>query len=244
MASREKKSKAAGDKLPAVGGTEPPANAGRKKRRKKEKKQKIEISLWINGTKYEYGLLCTFCAKIPAVCHCPECPDFYCANCDTTAHNTKKRRDHVRKQLSKLDLSTAAGLVTRCIRYHGHLRMLQERCRRTFKRFFDRKTLNYYYYNPVYDEVTWRKPYCLRRFEFAPYMEPYYAACKCQNLYYLWRAREKSRTELYAQYRKIFDRKSGYFYYAFNGPSKLLPKSSWAKPKLLGMTNDFSNLPL
>jgi hypothetical protein len=65
-------------------------------------------------------------------------------------------------------------------------------------------------------------------------MSPPYAASKCQNLYYLWRAREKARNELPIQYRKIFDRKSGNFYYAFNGKSKLLPRANWTKPKLLG----------
>ena len=63
---------------------------------KKEKKKKIEISLWINKTKYDYGVICTFCAKLPAVCHCPECPDFYCLSCDISAHATKKRKDHIR----------------------------------------------------------------------------------------------------------------------------------------------------
>jgi len=73
--------------------------------KKKEKKKKIEISLWINKTKYEFGLLCTFCAKLPAICHCVECPDFYCVSCDINAHATKKRKDHIRlNYLNSLDL--------------------------------------------------------------------------------------------------------------------------------------------
>ena len=66
---------------------------------KKEKKKKIEISLWINKTKYEYGILCTFCAKLPAACHCSECPDFYCPSCDISAHSTKKRQGHIRFEI-------------------------------------------------------------------------------------------------------------------------------------------------
>lgn len=211
-------------------------NGARKKkgRSKKEKKQKIEISLWINKTKYEFGLLCTFCTKVPAICHCPECPDFYCSSCDATAHATKKRKDHTRSTISKLSLNAAAGYLTRAVRRFGHILLLQRRCRELFKRFFDRTTLNYYYYNPIYNTTSWRKPYCLRKLEFAPYMEPPYAASKCQNLYYLWRARERVRKELTEQYRKIFDRRSGNFYYAYNGKSKLLPKANWAKPKFLG----------
>jgi hypothetical protein len=65
-------------------------------------------------------------------------------------------------------------------------------------------------------------------------MQPEYAASKIQNLYYLWKAREKTRNELLLQYKKIFDRSKGKFYYAFNGNSKLLPKASWRKPRLLG----------
>lgn len=204
------------------------------RRRRKEKKAAIEISLWVNGVKYQFGLLCTFCAKIPAVCHCPLCTDFYCEGCDITAHKTKKRKDHVRTRLSKLDLNAAARRVTRAVRRFGHLRLLQERCRKVIKRYFDKKTLNYYYFNSVYGTVSWRKPYCLRKLELAPYMQPEYAASKIQNLYYLWKAREKTRNELLLQYKKIFDRSKGKFYYAFNGNSKLLPKASWRKPRLLG----------
>ena len=206
----------------------------KKRRGKKDKKQKIEISLWINKTKYEFNLLCTFCAKVAAVCHCPECPDFYCASCDITAHATKKRKDHKRFPLSKLDLNAAASKVTAAVRYHGHLRSLQKRCRQVFKRLFDKKTLNYYYYNPVYKTVSWKRPYCLRKNDLFPYMEPSYAASKCQNLYYLWLARAKTRKLLVEQWAKIFDRRIQKFYYAYNGPSKLLPRQTWKRPHLFG----------
>ena len=49
---------------------------GNRKKDKEKKKKKIVISLWINKTKYNYGCLCTFCGKIPAILHCPDCPDF------------------------------------------------------------------------------------------------------------------------------------------------------------------------
>lgn len=206
----------------------------RTKRKKREKKQIIEISLWINKTKYEYGLLCTFCAKNPAVCHCPLCTDFYCESCDITTHNTKKRKDHVRSPLSKLDLNAAAHIIARTVRRFGHLRILQARCRNKFRRRFDKKTLNYYYVNTVYGTVSWRKPYCLRNEELFPFMPPPYAATKCQNLYHLWKAREKTRNELQLQYCKIFDRSNGKFYYAYNGKSKLIPSSQWTRPHFLG----------
>ncbi|RYG65538.1 hypothetical protein EON64_11705 [archaeon] len=206
--------------------------AGRK--RKKQKKQVIELSLWINGCKYEFGLLCTFCTKQPAICHCPECTDFYCQSCDSVAHNTKKRKHHVRSKLPHLDMQRAAGLITCAVRRYGHIKLLQKRCREVFTRHFDKQTLNYYYYNPVYGTTSWRKPYCLRNEELFPFMSPYYAACKMQNLYHLFRAREKSRALLLSQYRKVFDRTQGRFYYAFHGRSYLLPRSSWRRPRLLG----------
>eukprot|EP01035_Chromulina_nebulosa_P004052 gene4052-5538_t len=180
---------------------------------KKEKKKKIEISLWINKTKYEYGILCTFCAKLPAVCHCSECPDFYCPSCDISAHATKKRQGHIRNLLSKLTLDAAAKRVTFAVRYHAKLRSLQKRCRKLFKRRFDRKTLCYYYFNTVYRTSSWRKPYCLRKEELCPYFSRSYAASKIQNLYYIWKAHAKTREQLKKQYVKIFDRKYKEFYY-------------------------------
>eukprot|EP01031_Cornospumella_fuschlensis_P039725 gene39725-48366_t len=106
------------------------------RKRKKERKQVIELSLWINGCKYEFGLL---------------------------SHNTKKRKHHVRSKLSHLNMERAAGLITRAVRRYGHIKLLQK-----------------------------------------------------------------------SQYRKVFDRAQGRFYYAFHGRSSHLPRSSWRKPRLLG----------
>jgi hypothetical protein len=68
----------------------------RQKRKKKAKRREIEISLWINSVKYEFGVLCTFCVKEKACVHCKECSDFYCPECDKKAHATKKRKGHIR----------------------------------------------------------------------------------------------------------------------------------------------------
>lgn len=205
------------------------------KRKKKEKKKKIVISLYINQTPYEFGCLCTFCTKIPAVLHCAECTDFYCLDCDATAHSTKKRRGHIRNQLSKLDKDTAGRKVTYAVRYHGHLLMLQAKCRATFRRFFDAKTLCHYYYNPVYRTTSWRKPYCLRKTELLPFMTEEQGAALMQVLYRKWIARQKVISLINLYYRKIFDRLRGRFYYAFNGKSKLLPRQSWRPPRFFGM---------
>lgn len=204
------------------------------RRKKKEKKSKIEIHLWINKTSYEFGLTCTFCTKLPAILHCPECPDFYCSSCDTVAHNTKKRKNHVRSILSRLDKDAAAKLVTHAVRYHGHLLRLQQMCRKKLRRFFDPKTLCHYYYNPVYGTVSWRKPYCLRKEELFPFIEVPEAVARIQGLYRCWKARRKVTHHIEQQYTKIFDRRRGQFYYGFNGPSKLIPKQSWKKPCHLG----------
>jgi hypothetical protein len=212
-------------------------NEKRAKKRSQKKeaiKQKVEISLWICSVKYEYGILCTFCTKNKAFCYCPDCKDFYCGTCDNTAHLTKKRKDHIRSTLSTLTLNKAAGFVIRAVRFFGHLRTLQKKCRLVFKRHLDKKSLNYYYYNPVYGTVSWRKPFCLRKNELFPFMEKNYAASKCQNLYYLWLSRVEIRKQLALQYRKIFDRRSGNFYYTYNGLSKLVSKQSWKKPHFYG----------
>ena len=89
---------------------------GGKKKKDKDKKKKLVISLWINKTKYNYGCMCTFCGKVTAILHCPDCPDFFCHDCDIPEPSTKKREMHVRNKLSKLDLKSAAGLVTRYVR--------------------------------------------------------------------------------------------------------------------------------
>ena len=175
--------------------------------------------------------MCTFCAKVTAVYHCPECPDFYCSPCDITTHTHKKRRRHVRTKLSLLTLDEAAKRVTYAVRYHGHLRSLQIKCRATFKRYFDRVTLNHYYCNPIYGTVSWRKPYCLRKLELLPFLTPELAAARMQTLYRLWISRTIAISLLKSQYVKIFDRTNGKFYYGFKGKSKLLPQSSWKKPR-------------
>ena len=205
-----------------------------KRRKKKEKKAKLEIHLWINCVSYEYGILCTFCTKVPAVVHCPECTDFYCEPCDVTAHNTKKRKGHIRSTMSLLDKDAAAKLVTFAVRYHGHLLRLQKKCRQVIRRYFDPKTLNHYYYNPVYGTVAWRKPYCLRKTELKPFIGPVEAAARMQGMYRCWVARCVTKEKLFDQYRKIFDRRIMQFYYAYNGKSKLIPPQSWKKPRYLG----------
>lgn len=103
-----------------------------------------------------------------------------------------------------------------------------------FRRHFDRVSLCHYYYNPVYGTVSWRKPYCIRKQELFPFLEPERAATICQNVYRIWTARFKTVIELKQQYEKIFDRRVGKFYYAYNGPSRLLPRQSWRIPRFCG----------
>jgi hypothetical protein len=58
---------------------------------------RIEISLCINCTPYEHGVICSFCESRPAVLNCPECDEFFCQDCDFKNHDNKKRRHHIRK---------------------------------------------------------------------------------------------------------------------------------------------------
>ena len=203
-------------------------------RKKKEKKKKLVISLWINKTKYVHGCLCTFCSKVPAIKHCAECPDFFCEDCDKTAHATKKRAGHERQMLSKLDLKQAAGLVTRYTRLVQHLKNNMARARKVYRRYFDSKTLCHYYYNSKYGYVTWTKPFCLRKEELYAFYTEYSGATKIQCIYYLYKSRIKTNERIREYYRKIFDRTRGRFYYTWLGKSELLPKSSWYAPTLFG----------
>lgn len=215
--------------------SEAPEVRVKKGRRKKDKKTQIEISLYVNGIAYEFGVICGFCTKEKAVFHCPLCPEFYCAECDTVTHAVKKRKDHIRKALAKYTKDEAAKKITHAVRYHGHLRMLQMECKKVFRRYFDRVSLNHYYYNPIYKTTSWRKPYCLRKHDLVPYIEPDTAAARIQTgLYRTWQARVIVNEKLKAQYRKLFDRNRGLFYYAYMGQSKLIPKQSWKKPKYFG----------
>jgi hypothetical protein len=203
---------------------------GTKKKDKDKKKKKLVISLWINKTKYNHGCMCTFCGKVTAILHCKECPDFFCHDCDITAHSTKKRESHVRDKLSKLDLKSAAGLLTRYVRLVQHLKNNQKRARQVYRRYYDTKTLCHYYYNGKYGFVTWRKPYCLRLEELFPHYTEDSGASKIQCLYHLWKARVKVTSKLIEFYRKVFDRNKGRFYYTWLGPGQLLPKSNWNAP--------------
>lgn len=200
----------------------------------KAKKEKIVLSLYINKTPYKFGCLCTFCNKLPANLHCPECPDFFCKDCDITSHSHKKRAAHVRFRMSRLNLAQAAGLLTRFVRLVQHLRRCMVLVRKKIRRYFDKHTLCHYYYNSVNGTTAWRKPYVLRSAELFPFIEAPVAASKIQNMYHLWRGRIKCNAKLALYYRKIFDRSRGRFYYAWHGPSKLLPEASWKIPKLCG----------
>lgn len=81
-------------------GMNTPSRGGRKalkQQRENYLKGIIQINLWINGTSYEYGALCTFCAVEVAIVNCPECDDFFCQDCDLRNHEVKKRKHHIRK---------------------------------------------------------------------------------------------------------------------------------------------------
>lgn len=175
--------------------------------------------------------MCTFCTKSAAVYHCPECPDFYCVSCDSTTHAHKKRRHHIRTKLSLLTLDAAALRVIFAVRYHGHLRTLQMKCRKVFRRYFDRITLCHYYYNPIYKITSWKKPYCVRKEELFPFLSPELAAARMQTLYRLWISRVITIKLLKQYYVKIFDRSNGQFYYGFKGKSKIISSASWKRPR-------------
>lgn len=165
-------------------------------RRRKKGAGKITVSLYINGVPYEFGCKCTFCTKEKAIFHCPECGDFYCEGCDYTAHNTEKRKGHIRKKLSHLSLKVAAKYVTFAVRYHVGVLILQKRARMYIRRFFDPKSCCHFYYNSKYGTVSWKKPYCLRKHELFPFISEAEAATRIQVVYTLSLAHIHSLTHL------------------------------------------------
>ena len=78
--------------------------------------------------------------------------------------------------------------VTRCVRYAQHHLELRRKTRAKIRRFFDRRTLCHYYYNPVYGSVSWRKPYCIRLTDLFPFLDEYMAATWIQGMYHQWYA--------------------------------------------------------
>jgi len=102
------------------------------------------------------------------------------------------------------------------------------------RRYFDPKTLNHYYYNPVYGTVSWKKPFCVRRQDLFPFYDRLTAVARIQGIYRMWKARVKVIALLKDQYRKIFDRRRRKFYYANHSKSKVLPRQSWRKPRYTG----------
>ena len=145
--------------------------------------------------------------------------------------------------ISKHSKDSAAKLCTFAVRYHGHLRNLQAKCRTKFKRFLDsskeplsdnKRNPLCYYYNSVYGTTSWRKPYCLRNTNLRPNICTDLAATKIQGVYKMFSARILLVKLTKTQYAKIFDRVNGNYYYAFNGKSVLLPKQTWKRPLICG----------
>lgn len=135
--------------------------------------------------------------------------------------------------LSLLTLDAASRICSYAVRYHGHLRTLQFKCRKKFRRYLDssviplrdnKETPAAYYYNTVYGSTSWTKPYCLRRTELKPLFSDEQAASLIQGLYKMYICRQRIITQIKESYKKIFDRMKGKYYYAFSGKSALIPR--------------------
>ena len=205
---------------------------------KKKEEYTVELTLYIDGVAYEYECLCQFCGIQKAEFHCTKCAEFHCSSCDATFHSFGKRFQHTRSPLSKRNLLEASLMITRCIRFSGHLKRLQRKCREFFRRYYDSKAMKHYYFNSIYKTSSWRKPYCLRRLELCPFLTTEQAAGRIKGLYYMWKARIRAYNLIKEQYSKLFDRNRQLYYYSHNKkvvPSHtlFLPRQSWKKPRLL-----------
>mmetsp|Transcript_10082 Transcript_10082/g.26323 ORF Transcript_10082/g.26323 Transcript_10082/m.26323 type:complete len:523 (-) Transcript_10082:206-1774(-) len=101
-------------------------------------------------------------------------------------------------------------------------RKLLEKCRATFRRFYDSKARNYFYYREDTFETTWHKPYCLKSEELVPLPTPDFAARKIQGMYRTFHALHLVRYRCILSYDKIWSREEQRFYYFNNGTSLLL----------------------
>lgn len=203
-----------------------------RRRARKKKEQQVFVSLYIQGVPYDNGKMCTFCEKSIAICYCPSCTDFHCEKCDNTVHSHAKRNAHDRFVLSLLTKEIAAYRCTFAMRYLMHLKRLQRLCRKKFRRLYDSRSFNHYYVNTVYNSTSWRKPYCLRHEELLPFLTSDEAAARIQGLHRMWKVRIRAIDLIHKFYSKIFDRRREKFYYAYTGPSTLIPRQSWIKPVL------------
>jgi hypothetical protein len=176
---------------------------------------------------------CTFCEKETAIFYCPECEDFYCTPCDTTAHSHKKRLTHVRTTLSLYSMEDAAFICTRAMRYLKCLKNLQRRVRIIIQRKFDKETLCHYYYNTLNHQTSWTKPSLLRQEELRPFLTTEEAAAIMQGMYHQYLGRKKANAEILLQYERLFDRHRMELYYAYVGASNLLIRQSWRQPRLM-----------
>ena len=89
--------------------------------------------------------------------------------------------DHVRTILATKPMKENARIVIAFFQIRVARRKLLERCRATFRRFYDSKARNYFYYREDTFETTWHKPYCLKKEELIPLPTPDFAARKIQG---------------------------------------------------------------
>lgn len=139
----------------------------------------------------------------------------------------------MRSTLSLYSMEDAAFIATRAMRYLKYLKHMQRRVRQVIQRHFDVESLCHYYYNTLNHETSWKKPRLLRHEELRPFLTPEEAVTIMQGMYYQYKGRKRANAEILHQYERIFDRLRAELYYAFVGPSLLLPRSSWRQPRLM-----------
>lgn len=190
---------------------------------KSHSRGKHRFSLHVCGVKYNFKCPCTFCQEdtSTAFVYCPTCRDFLCASCDETVHDHAKRRSHERIRISKFDLHRASQIIINSLRNLKCRKELKKRARHSFTRFYDSNSRRHYYLNVNTNVAQWRKPYCFNKSEdIKPFLSPEQGACIIQSIVRSHQAHLLVVNMIGEQYQKVYDLKTGFYCYIYNGIAK------------------------
>ncbi|KAJ1446094.1 hypothetical protein M885DRAFT_591964 [Pelagophyceae sp. CCMP2097] len=200
------------------------------------------FKLWINKLELTLGRLCSFCERRAATLHCVSCTsghaqgDFLCDECDWEVHRHFKRLDHVRTALPTCTADRACLRVTGLLRCAIARGVLLQKCREAFDRFYDPRSRRYFYCDirrATAGAPAWHKPYALKDFDLKPFPTFDECARRVQQCVLCKAARNVLVFLTTCYYDRIFSREHARFYYYYNGPSPLLERASWDKPRFL-----------
>lgn len=194
--------------------------------------------LYVLGHEFSLGQRCQFCERAPAALICPDCQgDFLCEACDIEVHRHDKRLAHVRTILPHITADIAATRLVSLFRCVLARQLLLKLCRDTFVRYYAPLHRTYFYYNRRTTLTSWSAPICLKSKPLLPFPNFEHCAQRIQFLFRYKQGRQLLISLVRHYYDKIWSRQHACFYYYFHGPSRLLPRETWTKPRFLYWRN-------